>query len=96
MTARQCAAVVLLLAALMMTGCRKPAVETEAARPVRALKVGDLKYLQGREFPGRAQAKNEVDLSFQFSGPLVSLPVDVGTDVKKGDAIAAIDLEVIG
>jgi RND family efflux transporter MFP subunit len=91
MTARQRAAGVLLLAALMMTGCRKSAVETEAPRPVRALKVGDLKYLQGREFPGRAQAKNEVDLSFQVSGPLVSLPVDVGTEVKKGDVVAAID-----
>lgn len=37
MTARQRAAVVLLLAALTMTGCRKPTLETEAARPVRAL-----------------------------------------------------------
>ena len=32
-----------------------------------------------------------MDLSFQVSGPLVSLPVDVGSKVKKGDVIAAID-----
>jgi multidrug efflux pump subunit AcrA (membrane-fusion protein) len=50
--------------------------------------VGDLKYLQGRELSSRAQAKNEVDLSFQVSGPLVSLPVDVGTEVKKADVTA--------
>jgi multidrug resistance efflux pump len=53
--------------------------------------VGDLKAIGDREFPGRAKAKAEVDLSFQVSGPLVSLPVDVGTTVKKGDVIAAID-----
>jgi RND family efflux transporter MFP subunit len=50
-----------------------------------------MKAIQGREFPGRAKAKNEVDLSFRVSGPLVSLPVDVGSKVKKGDVIAAID-----
>jgi RND family efflux transporter MFP subunit len=61
-------------------------------RPVRVLKVGDLKAIQGREFPGRAQAKTEVDLSFQVSGTLSSLPVDVGTEVKKGDVIGALDL----
>ena len=53
--------------------------------------MGDLKAIQGREFPGRAKAKDEVDLSFRVSGPLVSLPVDVGSKVKKGDVIAAID-----
>jgi RND family efflux transporter MFP subunit len=72
-------------------GCRKPVEHSEPVRPVRAVKVGDLKAIQGREFPGRAKAKDEVDLSFRVSGPLVSLPVDVGSKVKKGDAIAAID-----
>ena len=80
-----------MLAALMLVGCRKPAAESEAVRPVRAIKVGDLKAIQGREFPGRAKAKDEVELSFRVSGPLVSLPVDVGSKVKKGDVIAAID-----
>ena len=32
-----------------------------------------------------------MDLSFRVSGPLISLPVDVGSTVKKGDVIAAID-----
>lgn len=76
---------------LAAAGCGKPAAEPEAVRPVRAIKVGDLKAITGREFPGRAKARDEVDLSFQVSGPLVSLPVDVGSVVKKGDVIAAID-----
>jgi RND family efflux transporter MFP subunit len=45
----------------------------------------------GRQFSGRATAKIGVDLSFQVSGPLVSLPVDVGTQVKAGDVLAALD-----
>ncbi len=91
MAAKSSVACACLLAALVSARCRKAAPETEAVRPVRAVKVGDLKAIQGRDFPGRAKAKDEVDLSFRVSGPLVSLPVDVGRRVKKGDVIAAID-----
>lgn len=77
--------------ALTCAGCDEPVPRSEPVRPVRAFKVGDLKALVGREFPGRAKASVEVDLSFQVSGPLVALPVDVGTVVKKGDVIATID-----
>ncbi|HBO45965.1 MAG TPA: efflux RND transporter periplasmic adaptor subunit [Planctomycetaceae bacterium] len=84
-------ALVFLLAATTFAGCRQSASEPEPIRPVRAIKVGDVKAIQGREFPGRASARNEVDLSFRVSGPLVSLPVDVGSTVKAGDVIAAID-----
>lgn len=91
MTARPSVACACVLVVLILAGCRKPAAEPEPIQPVRTIKVGDLKAIQGREFPGRAKAKDEVDLSFRVSGPLVSLPVDVGTQVKKGDAIAAID-----
>jgi len=84
-------ACICLIAALICAGCGKSAVEPEPVRPVRAIKVGDLKAMAGREFPGQAKARDEVDLSFQVSGPLVSLPVDVGSTVKKGDVIASID-----
>ncbi len=72
-------------------GCGAPDAGPVPVRPVRAIKVGDLQVISGREFPGRAQAKDEVDLSFQISGPLVSLPVDVGSTVRKGEVVAAID-----
>ena len=84
-------ACVCMLAVLIMTGCRKTATEPEVIRPVCAVRVGDLRAIQGRDFPGRAKARYEVDLSFRVSGPLVSLPVDVGSQVKKGDVIAVID-----
>jgi RND family efflux transporter MFP subunit len=78
-------------AALICAGCSETAPAPEAVRPVRAIKVGDLKAISGREFPGRAEAVDDVDLSFRVAGPLVSLPVDVGTEVKAGDVIASVD-----
>lgn len=80
-----------LFAALICAGCGAPPAAPEPIRPVRAIKVGDLQAISGREFPGRAKARDEVDLSFQVAGPLVALPVDVGSEVRKGDVIAAID-----
>lgn len=91
MTSRSFVPCACALVVLSLAGCRKPATEQDAIRPVRAIKVGDLKAFQGREFPGRAKAKDEVDLSFRVSGPLVTLPVDVGTKVKQGDIIGSID-----
>lgn len=91
MTFRSFACWICIAAGTVSSGCREPASEAEPVRPVRAIKVGDLKAIQGREFPGRARAGDEVDLSFRVSGPLVALPVDVGSKVKKGDVIAAID-----
>ncbi|NLX97180.1 MAG: efflux RND transporter periplasmic adaptor subunit [Rhodopirellula sp.] len=76
---------------LVSGGCREATSQPEPVRPVRAIKVGDVKAFQGREFPGRASAKEEVDLSFRVSGPLLSLPVDVGSQVKTGDVITAMD-----
>jgi RND family efflux transporter MFP subunit len=77
--------------AMLLSGCQRPLEETIPIRPVRTITVGDLQAIRGREFPGRAAAKNEVDISFRVSGPLISLPVDVGSQVQRGDVIAAID-----
>jgi multidrug efflux pump subunit AcrA (membrane-fusion protein) len=91
MSVKPCVAIACLLATWGLSGCTGPAAEPEPVRPVRAIKVGDATVFEGREFPGRASAKGEVDLSFRVQGPLISLPVDVGAEVKTGDLIAAID-----
>lgn len=80
-----------LIVVFCSSGCGEPETPTEQVRPVRAITVGDAKGMRGREFPGRAAAKDDVDLSFQVAGPLVSLPVDVGSEVKQGDVIATLD-----
>ena len=63
----------------------------EVVRPVRAIKVADSGQFQGRSFPGRAKASQEVELSFRVAGPLIARPVNVGDLVKQGDEVARID-----
>jgi len=79
-----------LAAILIACGCTPPP-PSAAIRPVRAVKVGDMKVVEGRWYPGRAEAVDEVDLSFRVSGPLTALPIKVGDRVKKGDPLAIID-----
>lgn len=84
-------AAIALTVSWLVSGCAEPEASTEPVRPVRTLTIGDVSGIRGREFPGRAAAKDEVDLSFQVAGPLISLPIDVGSQVKQGDVIATID-----
>jgi multidrug efflux pump subunit AcrA (membrane-fusion protein) len=81
-----------LLLALFICACEKQeATIEEPVRPVKVVKVGDLEQFMERKFPGRSKATQEVDLSFRVSGPLITRPVDVGDEVKKGQVLARID-----
>jgi RND family efflux transporter MFP subunit len=82
--------VAVLLTALLF-GCSKPPRAPEVIRPVRAVRAGDVSTLDGRWFPGKAQATQEVNLSFRVSGPLVEFPVIVGDRVTPGQVLARID-----
>jgi len=55
------------------------------------MRVADSSGLMERTIPGRAQAGREVNRSFRVSGPLITFPVDVGTEAKEGDVLARID-----
>lgn len=55
------------------------------------MKVADVVGLRSRTFPGRAEAVDEVDLSFRVSGQVIQLPVRVGDRVAEGDLLAALD-----
>jgi RND family efflux transporter MFP subunit len=82
-------ALLVLLAGL--PGCRDAAESVEVIRPVRVLRIGDLSEFRGRQFPGRAEAVQFVDLSFRVSGTLQTLPARVGQAVKQGEVIARLD-----
>jgi RND family efflux transporter MFP subunit len=79
-----------LLPTLIMAGCQQE-TKKEPVRPVKAMKVRDQGKFEARPFPGRAKATKEVDLSFRVAGPLISRPVYVGYEVKKGFVVARID-----
>lgn len=80
-----------LLPTFLFMGCEKEVPKKKPVRPVKAMKVGDMSSFTSRWFPGQAKATREVDLSFRVSGPLITRPVDVGDEVKKGQNVARID-----
>ena len=80
-----------LLACLVLLGCEEPQEAAEIIRPVKAIKVHDTEGMVQRYFPGRAAATQEIDASFRVSGQLIARPIDVGTEVSKGDLMAALD-----
>lgn len=61
------------------------------ARPVKAIQIGNSNEINGRAFPGRARAFQQVNLSFNVDGSLIELPVKIGDNVKKGSLIAKLD-----
>lgn len=83
------ATAVMLIAGV--AGCREAHDSPEVIRPVRVLRVGDLSEFRGRQFPGRAEAVQFVDLSFRVSGTLQTLPARLGQSVSKGEVIATVD-----
>ena len=87
--ARTMLLVVVIISVWLATGCRtQTSAPDQGVRPVRAMKVADFEGLSGRSFPGRASASQEVDLAFRVSGPLITLPVNVGDRVEVGDLVA--------
>ena len=76
----------------LLQGCGKEEVaEKKVIRQVMAMKVTEILQFRQRQFPGTAKATQEIDLSFRVSGPLITLPVDIGDEVSTGDVVARID-----
>lgn len=82
----------LLALAALLSACHGPEPEApELVRPVKAMRVTGAGQFRERTFPGRARAIREVELSFRVSGPLVELPVVIGSAVEQGQVVARID-----
>ncbi|MDJ0950428.1 MAG: efflux RND transporter periplasmic adaptor subunit [Alphaproteobacteria bacterium] len=91
MTSRRATLLLLLCLPVALAGCEEEKVAEEIVRPVFAIKVGDVSSLVKTNFPGRAKASGEVNLSFRVAGPLIARPANVGDQVKRGDVLARID-----
>ncbi len=75
-----------------LQGCGKEEVaEKKVIRPIKAMMITDAVQFRQRKFPGTAKATQEIDLSFRVSGPLITLPVNIGDEVSIGDVVARID-----
>jgi membrane fusion protein, multidrug efflux system len=73
----------------LAVGCsRQEPPRSEVVRPVKTMVVvaGDETHV--RSFPGRVEGSKSVELAFQVSGLLITLPVKEGQNVAKNDLIA--------
>ena len=82
--------VLVLISAL--TACKKE--ETAAAsdvRPVRAVTVEPREAGETLSLTGEIQPRYQADIGFRLNGKILERPVDVGTEVRKGDLLARLD-----
>lgn len=81
-----------LVAAVLLAACEKPAEVAEViVRPARVIRIAEAGEIHGRSLPGRAQAVEEVNLSFDVPGTILERPVYVGDEIKKGQMLARLD-----
>lgn len=76
-----------------LTSCSEPPTK-EVVNPgklVKTLVLNDEQQNYYREYPGRVNAAQKVEMSFENAGRIVILPVKEGDEVKQGDLIAKID-----
>ena len=80
-----------MAAVLAMVGCEDVQEEPEVIRPVRYEVVEGSDSATRRTFSGVSKSGQESRLSFQVSGQVLEVPINVGDTVKKGDTIARMD-----
>jgi multidrug efflux pump subunit AcrA (membrane-fusion protein) len=81
------AGALILLSAL--AACKKEEkVAASDIRPVRAVTVEPSEGGETVSLTGEIQARYQADIGFRVNGKIIERPVDVGTQVKKGDILA--------
>lgn len=87
-----CRGVAVLVAVLVLTGCGK---EEKAAapqiRPVRTATVEPRETGETLSLTGEIQPRYQADLGFRVGGKILERPVDVGSEVRKGELLARLD-----
>jgi len=75
----------------LCAGCGKEVPKAPMPRPVRSLVVTATSAGGGATYTAEIHSRYETDLAFQVSGKLVTVPVTVGTLVRKGELLAQLD-----
>ena len=83
----------LLCIAVALTACKEKAEIIEVVRAIKAVTVSEQPAMLIRKFPGQVAAVDTSGLSFQVSGQVESVEVDIGDRVKKGQVLAVLDPE---
>src|SRR5271169_4998523 len=75
-----------------LSACKKEeTAATPNVRPVRAVTVEPSEAGETVSLTGEIQPRYQADLGFRVNGKILERPVDVGTQVKKGDLLARLD-----
>lgn len=80
-----------LLSALLLTACSKPAPSEEPVRAVKLMTVGVGSIQSSLEFSADVRARVESRLGFRVGGKVVRRAVELGQMVKAGQVIAQLD-----
>lgn len=79
------------LLAASIAACGKPDTKLEEVRPVRTQKVAPAKLDTEAGFAGEVRARYETRLAFRVGGKVAARTVEVGSEVKAGQALATLD-----
>lgn len=80
-----------MLVGSLISGCGQEPAPEPKIQLVPVVQVANSQDMAARDFPGRARAGQEVNLSFRVTGPLIEFPVSVGDEVAADDVVARID-----
>jgi len=76
---------------VFLASCSKPVDRVEEVRPVRAIVLAADNVAVAAEFPGEVRPRIESRLGFRVGGKIVARKVDVGSAVKRGQALMQLD-----
>jgi RND family efflux transporter MFP subunit len=82
---------IFLLVALV--ACKEKPEVIKTVRAIKAVTVSNQAAFKKFKIPGKVAAVDSSDLSFQVGGQVVSVEVDIGDRVKKGQLLASLDPE---
>jgi len=81
-----------IAAALLLAACgRPPEPKPDEIRPVRVIRIGEQAAVRSAEFAGEVRARHETRLAFRVPGKIVERLIEVGSQVRAGEALARLD-----
>jgi len=83
--------VLVAVTAGVLAGCSKPAEVATAIRPALAYKVTANSGVDADVYPGEIRARREADHAFRIGGKMVTRLVELGSTVRRGQALAQLD-----
>lgn len=81
----------IVASAVLLAACSKPPEKTDDVRPVRAIVLHGSDVDINAEFSGEVRARYQSQLGFRVPGKIVSRKIEVGSVVRKGQVLMALD-----